>query len=225
MKPLTEKAWTLRDITTIHPYPKNAKKHEPDQVARLATSIERFGWRGNPIIVDKFGVIIAGHGRRLAALKLGLTKVPVVIEEDMSAEEARAFRMADNRAAVSDIDNDILKEELLDLEGVAELLGDIFDKKELDFAVVDLMSVNTDVFVDDLDTVMDEQKAHTDEKIDATDAKRMSLQKLLGFKDVAGTDAIYVTRFMAAIEAKTGLKGAEAFLEHARSLVGELSHA
>lgn len=222
---ITEKKPELRNIDSLIPYELNAKKHDKAQVKRLATSIKRFGWRGNPIIVDKFGVIIAGHGRRLAAIELGLTQVPVVVEEDMSAEEARAFRLADNRAADGDIDSNILQEELLDLGNFAsELLGDIFDKKELDFAVADLMVMNEDTFTSDLDTVMDEQSATTAGKIDAAGEKRVPIARAFGFKDVQGDNLIYINRFMAQLEAETGKAGEGALVEFIKSLVGELSH-
>lgn len=207
----------LTDISLLKPYAKNVKKHDAAQVKRLAQSISKFGWRGNPIIVDSDYVIISGHGRRLAALELGLTKVPVVVESDMSAEEARAFRLADNRAAISDIDNDLLQEELIDLD--TDLLIDIFDKKELEFAVADLMTVNEGVFVDDLDTVMDDQQRVTDDLIDKSADKRVSLFKVFGFKDVSGEDAIHITRFIAFIEGETGKQGADALVEFARKVV------
>lgn len=224
MTKILENKIELRSLDTIHPYPLNAKKHDDAQIARLATSIKKFGWRGNPILVDREGVIIAGHGRRLAALKLGLTKVPVVVEQDMSAEEARAFRLADNRVAMSNIDNDILKEELLDLgEDLGDLLDNIFDKKELDFAIADIMDVDESVFESDLDTVMDEQNANTDDKIKASEEKNVSLTKLLGFKEVKGSDAIYVTRWIAMLEEESGTRtGAEAFMEHVRGVVGDI---
>jgi len=216
---IKEQKPVLREISTIFPYPLNAKKHDEKQVQRLATSITKFGWRGNPIIVDSEGVIIAGHGRRLAAIKLGILKVPVLVESDMSAAEARAFRLSDNRSAQSDFDNDIFQKELLDLDGLDDLLEGIFDRKELDFAVAEMMTMNTDVFVEDLDTVMDEQTERTNDKIAETDDKRISIQKLLGFKDVAGSGSIYVTRFMAKLEAQTGLEGEAAFMSFVRSLV------
>ena len=216
---IEEKKPVLRDISTISPYRLNAKKHGDDQVKRLAQSIKKFGWRGNPILVDKDGVIIAGHGRRLAALSLGLTKVPVVVEEDMTAEEARAFRLADNRVAMSDIDNHIFREELLDLGNVEDLLGDIFEAKELDFAVADLLTINDGVFVSDLDSVMDEQQSHTDERIEATDTKRISIAKVLGFKDIQGSDSIYVTRFIAKLEAESGTTAEQAFVNFIKKLL------
>ena len=216
---ITEKKPTLRDIETITPYPLNAKKHEDEQVTRLAESIRRFGWRGNPIIVDKEGVIIAGHGRRLAAIKLGIKQVPVIVEDDMTAEEARAFRLADNRAAISDIDNDLLQEELLDLGDVSDLLDGIFDKKELDFAVADLFQINDSSFVSDLSTVMDETNQTTTQKIEQNDSKQISIAKVMGFKSINGSDSIYVSRLMAQIEANTGLEGADAFVAFAKQLV------
>lgn len=221
---MKEQKPNLRDISTIHPYPNNVKKHDKAQINRLAASIKRFGWRGNPIIVDAEGVIIAGHGRRLAALELGLKMVPVVVEADMTADEARAFRLADNRVAMSDIDGDLLKEELIDIAGIGDLLDGIFDKKELDFAVADVMEMNEDVFMEDLDTVMDEQQHVTNEKIEAVSEKRISLQKVMGFKDVKGGNSIYVTRFMAQLEAESGKRGEEAFVDFIKKLIGEISH-
>ena len=211
----------VRGIDTIKPYPKNAKKHDDAQVKKLAESIKKFGWRGNPILVDKEGVIIAGHGRRLAALSLKMDKVPVVVIDDMTAEEARAFRLADNRVAISDIDNDILQEELIDLD--FDLDG-IFDKKELDFAVADLMEVNLDVFESDLATVMDEQTANTNDKIEKSETKRVSVTKALGFKEIDGADAFYVTRLMAQLQADSGASAEKAFVEFCKSLVGKISN-
>ena len=65
-------------------------------VDRLATSIEKFGWR-QPIVIDEEGVIIVGHTRLLAAQKLGLKKVPVHVASELSDTEAAAYRLADNR--------------------------------------------------------------------------------------------------------------------------------
>lgn len=210
---------TLRDINTIHPYPLNAKKHGDEQVARLANSIKRFGWRGNPIIVDRDGVIIAGHGRRLAALKLGLEKVPVVVEEEMTAEEARAFRLADNRVAISEIDNDILQEELIDLGDLDGLLDGIFDKKELDFAIADVMSMNSDVFVSDLNSVMDDAHATTNEKIEQSASKAIAIAKALGIKTVPGSDVIHLSRFMALLEATYECPPEQALVLHAKGVL------
>lgn len=221
MTKTTTKQWALMDIDLIKPYPMNAKKHDESQIKKLAESIKQFGWRGNPILVDQDNVIIAGHGRRLAAIKLNMTQVPVMVESDMSAEQARAFRLADNRVAISDMDNDILKEELLALD--FDLAG-IFDKKELDFAIADLMQMNEGVFESDLTGVMDEQTANTNEKVDLSDMKRVAIHKALGIKDIQGSDVIYLSRFMAQIQADSNLPADKAFVDFIKKLVGRISH-
>ena len=216
---ILEKAWVLTEIESLVPYDKNVKKHNPEQVAKIANSIEKFGWRGAPIQVDENMVIINGHGRRLAAIKLGIKKVPVVIEEGLTPDEIRAYRLADNRVAIGDTDTDMLQIELSDLE--YDLDG-IFDKKELEFLAVDLMTMNTDVFADDLDTVMDESTNTTNEMIDASETKRVSLTKALGFKDIAGSDAIAVSRFMAQLQAQTNSPPEQAFMSFIKTLIGKL---
>jgi hypothetical protein len=218
---IDNKQFVLRDISTIYPYERNAKKHGDEQVKHLAESIKQFGWRGNPILVDKSGVIIAGHGRRLAALSLGFKEVPVIEVDDMSAMEARAFRLSDNRVAISDIDNDVMKAELIDLD--YDLVG-IFDKKELDFAIADIMEMNVDAFESDLDTVMDEQNAITEQKVDDSQTKRVPIAKAIGVKDVQGSDVIYINRFMAQIQADSNLPADQAFVQFIKTLVGKISH-
>lgn len=216
---ISDKKWVLTDIETLVPYENNVKKHPPEQVAKIAKAIKDFGWRGAPIQVDEKMVIINGHGRRLAALSLGMTKVPVVIEEGLTEEQVRAYRLSDNRVGVSDIDTDMLQIELSDLD--FDMDG-IFDKKELDFVVADLMTINDDVFSDDLDTAMDSTKQTTNEKIAENDTKKVAIDKVLGFKHIAGRDAIFVTRFMAQLEAQTGQAGEGAFVSFVKTLVGKL---
>lgn len=202
----------LRDVETLIPYEKNVKKHGDKQVEQIATSIRKFGWKGNPIIVDQKGVIISGHGRRLAALKLGLKKVPVIVEREMTAEQARAFRLADNRVAISDIDSDLLKDELEDLgdEGIDYLEG-IFDKKELDYSLADMMQVDDSVFESNLDEVVAEQQNKTNELIDSFDAGRVTIPRALGFRRIPATYAIFVNKFMTSIKTKFGVSNEEAF--------------
>ena len=211
----TVKTPHLRAIDTIYPYEKNAKRHPPEQVKRLATSIKKFGWRGNPIIVDALGVIIAGHGRRLAALELGLKNVPVVVEEDMTAEEARAFRLADNRAAESSIDSNLLKEELIDLD--FDLSG-IFDDKELNFASADLGMIDESAFIDNLSLAVDAQQQQTADAIEQTDSKVVPVAKVLGFKSFTGKNILAVSRLLALIEAEVGEGGEEGFVKFAKAI-------
>lgn len=203
-------------VAELKPYALNAKKHGPEQVRRIANSIKAHGWRGNPIIVDQNGVILAGHGRRLAAIELGMTHVPVV-RETMTPEQARAFRLSDNRAAEGGLDNDLLKQDLLEMDpGTLALLDGIFDKKELEFAVDDIMAVNPDVFASSLDTVMDDVSETTEQRIAEAAEKRVSLTKLFGFTTVPGSASVDVTRFIATLQAEEGVDAEEAFIAHIR---------
>jgi DNA modification methylase len=98
------------------PYAKNARTHSPEQVAQIAASIVEFGFV-NPILVDSTDGIIAGHGRLLAARKLGLAEVPVVVLGHLSEIQRRAYILADNQLALNAGWNDEL------LRGALESLG------------------------------------------------------------------------------------------------------
>ena len=119
-------------VNTLIPYANNSRTHDDAQVAQIAASIKEFGFR-NPILVDGVG-IIAGHGRLLAARKLGLDKVPTIDCSDMTETQKKAYIIADNKLALnSGWDTNLLSLELeqLDADGFnLELLG--FDSKELD---------------------------------------------------------------------------------------------
>ena len=119
-------------VNTLIPYANNSRTHDDAQVAQIAASIKEFGFR-NPILVDGVG-IIAGHGRLLAARKLGLEKVPTIDCSDMTETQKKAYIIADNKLALnSGWDTNLLSLELeaLDADGFnLELLG--FDSKELD---------------------------------------------------------------------------------------------
>jgi len=80
------------------PYARNARTHSPEQVAQIAASIAEFGFNA-PILVDSCAGIVAGHGRLLAARKLGLAEVPVVVLDHLSETQRRAYVIADNRLA------------------------------------------------------------------------------------------------------------------------------
>lgn len=204
----------LMDVSKITPYELNSKVHDPAQVAKIVKSIQEFGW-DQPIVVDKDGVIIKGHGRRLAAIDMGYKQVPVVVRDDLTPEQVRAARLADNRVALSEIDSELLQKELASLEFD---LGGIFDRKELDFMVADLGDMKVEAFVADLDAAVNEQAAETFEKIKATDEREVKIQVALGFKSIQGADERHVARFMASAEAATGLEGAEAFIQFIRTL-------
>ena len=195
--------WPIGHIT---PYELNVKKHEREQVARICESINKFGF-DVPIVVDKHGVIIKGHGRRLAAIELGMKEVPVIVRDDLTPEQVRAARLADNRVAQGDIDSEILK---MELEGIESLLGGIFDAKEIDFMTADLGEVNADAFVEDMDKVLDEQKRDMDDRARRAAEERVPLSKAFGFKDVPASAQIHITRLVAKAQQTTGLEGGDA---------------
>jgi len=121
-----------KSIADLIPYANNARTHSDTQVAQIAASIKEFGWT-NPLLVDGTNGIIAGHGRLMAARKLGLDTVPCVELSHLSDKQRKAYILADNRLAMnSGWDTQLLSLELksLDDEGFdLEMLG--FDADEL----------------------------------------------------------------------------------------------
>lgn len=103
----------IKEISTskLIPYERNAKIHTPDQIENIANSIKQFGWK-QPIVIDKGGIVVVGHGRLMAAKKLKLKTVPCVIADDLSAEEIKAYRIADNKINESEWDFNVLQSEL-----------------------------------------------------------------------------------------------------------------
>ena len=98
-------------LKDIHPYPNNPRVND-DAVEAVANSIQEFGFK-NPIIVDNEYVIIAGHTRYKAAKKLKLKEVPVIVADDLSEQQVKALRIADNKTSeLSDWDGDLLGKEL-----------------------------------------------------------------------------------------------------------------
>jgi hypothetical protein len=89
-----------RAIGDLIPYAKNARTHDDAHVAQIAASIRAFGWT-NPILVDGGNGVIAGHGRLLAARKLGMETVPVIELDGLSETEKRAYIIADNKIALN----------------------------------------------------------------------------------------------------------------------------
>lgn len=122
-----------RPIEALIPYINNSRKHSDEQVAQIAASIKEFGWT-NPILVDGTNGIIAGHGRLLAARKLGMDKVPVIELAHLTDTQKKALIIADNKLALNaDWDTELLTIELNELiadDFALDILG--FDKDELD---------------------------------------------------------------------------------------------
>jgi len=105
-----------RAIGTLIPYAKNARTHSDAQVAQIAASMKEWGWT-NPVLIDDAGMIIAGHGRVLAARILGYGEVPVMVATGWTEPQKKAYVLADNKLAMNaGWDNDLLKFELQDLD-------------------------------------------------------------------------------------------------------------
>ena len=103
-------------VASLIPYARNSRTHSDAQVAKIAASIREFGFL-NPIIVDGDSGIIAGHGRLMAAHKLGLDEVPTVQAAHLTEAQKRAYVIADNRLALdAGWDIDMLKVEFQDLD-------------------------------------------------------------------------------------------------------------
>lgn len=103
-----------KPIKELKPYKKNAKKHSKEQVEQIANSIKEFGFT-QPVIIDKHNSVVAGHGRILGAKKAGLKQVPTVCLEDLTEEQIKAYRLADNKLNESEWDYSLLDEELENL--------------------------------------------------------------------------------------------------------------
>ena len=126
----------LENIDSLIPYQNNPKRHPEEQVQKIASSIKNFGW-DQPIVIDSHNEIIKGHGRLAAAKLLGLDEVPVIKRSDLSDAEAKASRIADNKAQVeSGFDYDSLSTEM-------KILSDRMSEDELsDMTGFDEMAID-----------------------------------------------------------------------------------
>ena len=122
-------------IDKLIPYARNARTHSPEQVAEIAASIKEFGFN-NPVLLRDDFTIIAGHGRVLAARKLGMDTVPAIFLSHLTEAQARAYVLADNQLAThAGWEADMLKLELDDLSGLG------FDPELLGFSDADLAAL------------------------------------------------------------------------------------
>ena len=103
-----------KNISELQPY-KNNPRNNNEAVEYVANSIKEFGFKV-PIVLDKNNEIIAGHTRLKASIKLGLKEVPCIIADDLTEEQVKAFRLADNKVSeIAEWDFDLLEEELKDI--------------------------------------------------------------------------------------------------------------
>jgi ParB-like chromosome segregation protein Spo0J len=128
----------FRSIDSLIFYAKNARIHSDAQVAQLAANMNEFGWT-SPCLVDETGLLIAGHGRVLAARMLGLVDVPVMIATGWSEAKRRAYTLADNKLAL----NAGWDEAMLAIE-LNELSADAFDMSLIGFSADELAELSAD---------------------------------------------------------------------------------
>lgn len=124
-------------IAEVKPYEKNPRKND-QSVDKVANSIKEFGFKV-PIVIDKHNVIVCGHTRYKAAKKLGLSVVPCVVADDLTEEQIKAYRLADNKVG---------EDSLWDMDLLTEELGDILDLDMSDFGF-DLMEEEPEEVVED----------------------------------------------------------------------------
>lgn len=124
-----------KHIDELVAYEKNPRRND-DAVEKVANSISAFGFKV-PIIIDKDNVIIAGHTRLKASMKLGLDEVPCIIADDLDEEQVKAFRLADNKVGeIAGWDFDLLDDEMQEIFNFdMSLFG--FSSDEIDWANVD----------------------------------------------------------------------------------------
>jgi DNA modification methylase len=126
-----DKQIVMRRVDELIPYARNSRTHSDAQVAQIAASIKEWGWT-TPVLVDDSGQIIAGHGRIMAARKLGMAEVPVIIAEGWTDAQKKAYVIADNKLALNaGWDESMLALEFGELEGLGfdlELTGFSLDE-------------------------------------------------------------------------------------------------
>lgn len=146
-------------VANLVPYARNSRTHSAEQVAQIAASIREFGFT-NPLLIDEQGGIIAGHGRLLAAQKLGFNEVPAITLQGLSDAQKKAYVIADNQIALNaGWDIDMLRREvesLMEMEFDTGILG--FEDEFLS----ELLDVRDDdeVYNTDEDAVPAEQETH-----------------------------------------------------------------
>ena len=139
----------MKRLEEIKPYEKNPRKND-EAVEYVANSIRDFGFK-NPIIIDRNGVIVAGHTRLKAAERLGLQEVPCIMADDLTEEQVKAFRLADNKTAeLAGWELNLLGQEIEALEGN-------FDFTEFGFGEFELESIIGDFEPEPYDKEIEEQ--------------------------------------------------------------------
>lgn len=138
-----------KPIDELIPYANNPRQND-DAVFAVANSISNFGFKV-PVVVDKDNVIVCGHTRYKAAQKLGLKTIPCIIADDLTPEQIKAFRLADNKTAeLADWDMSKLEEEL-------QVLANDFDMEDFGFKELEALDEPSEIADDDFDDAPPEE--------------------------------------------------------------------
>lgn len=202
------------EIERLIPYEDNNKKHPEAQIATLASSIIESGLN-DPIVVEEDGTIIAGHGRRLALIKLGWAYAPVRVARGLTKAQARKLRIAVNKTVSNEYDTDALARELAALQTLEiDLTNMGLSDKELSILTEDVGEIDLGAISDDI--VVDVERHEEDVKTtsEKVEVAEVPIAKAFGFKTVPVAAQRTITRFMGMIEATHGSEGLEALLAH-----------
>ncbi|NQZ53235.1 MAG: ParB N-terminal domain-containing protein [Piscirickettsiaceae bacterium] len=209
-------------VEDLVPYENNAKIHTDKDVAVIVESIRRFGFNSS-IWVDKNNVIVAGHGRRLAAISLGMTYVPTIVLDDLTDDQIKAARLVDNKSVGVNFDYELEQQELesLVVDADFDMTGMGYEDNELDFLTADLAEMDLSSVIDDLDTEVKEHTEKAEAKAKEIEAGEVPLGEAFGFKRVTVDMARMIGKFMGRLEDETGEKGHVAFNSFMTNLVGD----
>ena len=144
---------SIKKVSTseLKPYKMNSRVHSEQQIAQLCKSIESFGFT-QPILADENNVVLAGHGRLMAAQKLGLQSVPVIVLDGLTEAQKKAYIIADNKIGDNSTwNNEILRTEIEDIAGFnfeIDILA--FSEKEMTKLFDDFADVKIEDFADDV---------------------------------------------------------------------------
>ena len=189
-----------KKLNEIVPYKNNPRNNE-QAIEPVANSIKEFGFKV-PIIIDKNGVIVAGHTRYLASQKLGLEEVPCIVADDLTPKQIKAFRIADNKAAEkSDWDFSLLQTEIKD---IADLGNDMTDFGFLDYEINGLLYEpegyeEADSYIDKLmtETFSPREGAEEKEEFSVTFVFDKSVETNINAL-IKGKGKSYITEFIVA---------------------------
>ena len=206
-------------IEKIIPYEKNAKKHPKEQIEAIARSIDEMGWR-HRIIVDENGVIIAGHGRREAAIFRHQLTAPVTVVTDLPEAKIKQLRLIDNQVVSNDYDTRLLTEELRDLIDNHDMdMSWAYDERDLDFGLNDNGVISDEALTADISEDMEDYTQNTLDSIQKKDKDEVPITKAFSFSKATGEQARMLTLLEKYAEGETELQGAEALAAFTEKLL------